>query len=357
MRINKTVPKYVLVLLILLTVFSCKKNSDTNVEPIIPPFDDEYEVNEAAEIMTLAAICYVAEGDSAYVIKDAIIQLLENTSLATAGNWQLVWGPGISGVMDNLVFVAVDSSTSPVSYAIAIRGTNKYSIDDIVQDLQAFHMVPFTYGAPGDSIAHGSMRGLDSLLNARDPVSGAKIDEFLHSIPDDGNKKMFITGHSQGGALAPLMTYWFIKSSGLVNRFTIETYAFAGPSVSNAIFKQNFFNSMPASASFHMVANSLDAVPYFWARYNSIGPNSIPTTLPPFYEGLIIGGGIYLLEHGVKYTQLDDQIYIGSFPPKDTVGIVHPDDKIPWYDYWLMVEHNHNNYLRLLGAEPLPNEN
>ncbi len=354
MRNSKTVSKLVIVLLILFTVFGCKKNSDTNVEPIIPPFDDEYDVYEAAEIMTLAAICYVAEGDSAQAIKDSIIILLENTSLATGGDWELAWGPGISGIKDNLVFVAVDSTTSPVSYAIAIRGTNKYAIDDIFQDLQAFHLVPFKYGVSGDSIARGSMRGLDSLLNTKDLVTGAKIDEFLHSIPNDGNHKMFITGHSQGGAQAPLMAYWFIKASGLINRFTVETYAFAGPTVSNAIFKQNFFKSMPASASFHMVANSLDIVPYFWARYDSIGPKSIPTHLPALYEGMIIGGDIYLQERGIKYTQLDKQIYIGSYPPKDTVGTVHPDEKIKWYDYWVMVEHNHNNYLRLLGAEPLP---
>lgn len=354
MKNSKTLPKLALVLLILFTIFSCKKNSDTNLEPIIPPFDDEYEVNEAAEIMTLAAISYVAEGHSSSVIKDSIIHLLENTSLATGGDWKLAWGPGVSGIKDNLVFIAVDSTTTPFSYAITIRGTNIKSIDDIVQDLQAFHMVPFKYGASGDSVAYGSMRGLDSLLNTRDSVTGLQLEEFLNSIPNDGNHKMYITGHSQGGALAPLMTYWFIKSSGLVNSFTLETYAFAGPSVGNDIFKQNFFNSMPASASFHMVANSLDVVPYFWAKYNSIGPNSIPTYLPWAYEELIIAGGIYLLSHGVKYTQLDDQIDIGSYPPKDTVGTVHPDQEKEWYKYWVLVEHNHNNYLRLLGAQPIP---
>lgn len=338
--------------LIILFTFSCKKNSDTNVQPL-PPFDDDYDVYEAGEIMTLAAIAYVAEGHPSTVIKDSIITLLENTSLATGGDWKLAWGPGISGIMDNLVYVAVDSTSSPMSYAIVIRGTNAHSIDDIVQDLQAFHLVPFTYGANGDSVARGSMRGLDSLLNTHDEVTGKSMEEFLQSLPNDGHKKMYVTGHSQGGALAPLMGYWFIKNSGLISRFDVEIYAFAGPSVSNQIFKTNFTNAIPSGGSFHMVANSLDLVPFFWARQDSLIINSIPTHVPTLYREFIIGADMYLASKNIWYKQLADQIYIGSFPPKDTVGTVHPSDSIKWYNYWALVQHNHNNYLKLLDAAPV----
>ena len=336
--------------LFIIIFFSCNKN-DESIEGSIPQINQGYEVGEAGMIMTLAAISYVAEGQQPGVIKDSIIHFLKNTSLATGGVWELAWGPGISGIMDNLAYIAVDSTSSPISYAIVIRGTNINSIDDIIQDLQAFTLVPFKYGLMGDSVAHGSMRGLDSLLNTHDSVTGKTIEEFLHSLPADGNKKIFITGHSQGGALAPLMTYWFIKSSGLINRFVVETYAFAGPSVSNKTFKENFTNSIPATGSFHMVSNSLDIVPYFWARSDSLVIKNIPTHVPLLYKDLIKAANIYLQSHHIKYSQLADQISIGNFPPKDTIGSIHPSDSIQWYDYWALTEHRHNNYLRLLNVE------
>ena len=338
--------------LLILFTFSCKKKGDSIVEPI-PIFDNGYEVDEAGVIMTLAAIAYVAEGEDPGVIKDSIKILLNNPALATGGNWKLAWGPGISGIMDNLAYIAVDSSSAPISYAIVIRGTNKNSLDDIIQDLQAFHLVPFTYGLPGDSIAIGSMRGLDSLLLTKDPASGRTIEEFLNSLPESGPRKMYITGHSQGGALAPLMTYWFITSSGVIDKFTIESYAFAGPSVSNKIFKTNFTNSIPASGYFHMVANSLDIVPYFWARHDSLVIHSIPAPVPWEYIAGIEVADIFLEDNHIKYAQLAEQISIGSFPPKDTIGTIHPDETLKWYNYWALVQHQHNNYLKLLNVAPV----
>lgn len=346
---NQTKLSRLIFLSLIIIIFSCKKNGDTIVLPI-PPINQGYDVDEAGVIMTLAAIAYVAEGEEPAVIKAAIIALLKNTSLATGGDWQLAWGPGISGIKDNLAYIAVDSNSSPVSYAIAIRGTNAKSIDDIIQDIQVFTIVPFTYGAVGDSVAHGSMRGLDSLLLTKDPASGKTIEEFLNALPASGNKKMFITGHSQGGALAPLMTYWFITSSGVINNFAVETYAFAGPSVSNKTFKTNFINSIPATGSFHMVSNSLDIVPYFWARYDSLIINSIPAHVPFWYREMIKLADIGLQSNHIKYAQLADQISIGSFPPQDTLGTIHPSDSTQWYNYWALVQHRHNNYLKLLNV-------
>lgn len=336
-------------IVVLMLASACKKSNDNNVGPL-PPGNSEYEPDEAGVIMTLAAIAYVSEGEEPPVIKESIIQQLQNTSLATEGNWELAWGPGISGIKDNLIYVAVDSTSNPVSYAVCIRGTNVNSLDDIIQDFQTFHFVPFTYGQSGDSIAKGSMRGLDSLLVTLDPVSNSGIHEFLASIATNDKKKLFITGHSQGGALAPLFTYWFITSSGLIDNFDIETYAFAGPSVNNAIFKTNFMNSIPESGAFHMVANSLDIVPYFWARRDSIVPNNIPAPVPLEYQMALETVDIFMAENHVHYVQLADQINIGSFPPQDTLGNIHPSQVFQWYNYWALVQHRHNNYLKLLDV-------
>ena len=338
--------------IILIHSSSCKKDQDADP---VNPFDTEfgYEKEEAAVIMTLAAIAYTAEGNDVLTIKDSITFLLKDPTLETKGQWELVWGPGVNNTNSNLVYIAKWGATHPPVYAIATRGTSIYSIKDILQDVDVFSLVPFKYGLPGDSVSHGSMQGLDILLETEDPVTGKTLGEFLPNISGDSKSKMFITGHSQGGALAPLLSYWFLTSSGVAEHFNMETYAFAGPSVGNETMKGNFFNTLPEGAYFNMVSNSLDVVPYFWARFDSLIPQHIPAKVPLSYELLIAAARVDLLLKQINYVQLDDQIDIGHFTPKDTLGNIHPSNTLEWYNHWMMAEHTHNNYLKLLGAPPI----
>ncbi len=338
--------------IILMFSLSCKKDQD---EDPVNLFDTGlgYEKDEAAVIMTLAAIAYTAEGMDVQTIKDSITILLKDPALETKGEWELIWGPGVSNDSSNLVYIAKYGATQPPVYAMAVRGTSIYSISDILQDVDVFNLVPFKYGLAGDSVAHGSMQGLDILLETIDPVTGKTLSEFLPGISGDNKSKMFITGHSQGGALAPLLSYWFLTSSGVAEHFNMETYAFAGPSVGNETMKTNFFNSLPEGAYFNMVSNSLDVVPYFWARFDSLVPQHIPAKVPLSYEILLTAARVELQLKQINYVQLDDQIDIGNFTPKDTLGNIHPSNTLEWYNHWMMTEHTHNNYLKLLGAPPI----
>ena len=351
----KTIFQYLFaIVLSIILIFgsACKKDQDANP---VNPFDTGlgYDKDEAAVIMTLAAIAYTAEGMDVQTIMDSIAFLLNDTRLATKGQWKLVWGPGVNNTNSNLIYIAKYGATQPPVYAMAARGTSIYSITDILQDVDVFNLVPFKYGLSGDSVAHGSMQGLDILLETEDPVTGKTLGEFLSGISSDTKSKMFITGHSQGGALAPLLSYWFLNSSGIADHFNIETYAFAGPSVGNKTLKTNFFNSMPEGAYLNMVSNSLDVVPYFWARFDSLVPQQIPAKVPLSYELLITAARVELQLRQINYVQLDDQIDIGNFTPKDTLGNIHPSNTIDWYNHWMMTEHTHNNYLKLLDAPPL----
>lgn len=340
---------FVLSLLLIFSV-SCKKDQNS-IDP--PVLDSGYEAEEAAVIMTLAAIAYTAEIHGVQMINDSIQYLLSDSTLATKGEWELAWGPGVDQYNTNLVYVAKNNTTHPASYAIAIRGTSIGSLVDILENAKVFTLVPFKYGIEGDSIAIGSMEGLDILLSTRDPITDHTLAEFLTQIAGVEKKKMYITGHSQGGALAPLLSYWFITSSGVVDDFNLETYAFAGPSVSNGIFKDHFFNSLPTTADFHMVANSLDVIPYFWARYDSLITGHIPTRVPIEYRiATTIVTDEFKLKN-ISYVQLDNQIDIGHYPPIDNLNQIHPSDTLRWFNHWMKVEHVHNNYLRLLGAKPI----
>jgi len=332
---------------------SCKK--DQIGQQITHSFglEEAYQTNEAAVIMTLAAIAYTAEGSSVQTIQDSITTLLADSTLETNGQWELIWGPGVNNTNSNLVYVAKYASTQPHTYAIVVRGTSIYSFTDIKQDGDVFELVPFTYGLAGDSVANGSLVGLNILLETEDPGSGKTLKQFLPEIVGEDNSKMFITGHSQGGALAPLLAYWFVASSGVAQHFSLETYAFAGPSVGNESFVNNFFLSMPGNSFFNMVSNSLDVVPYFWARFDSLVPMEIPAPVPLVYQILITGAREELNLKHIKYVQLDDPIDIGNFPPTDTLGNIHPSNTLDWYNHWMMKEHTHNSYLELLGAKPI----
>ena len=89
--------------------------------------EEAYHPNEAAVIMTLAAIAYVAEGKDVQTIKDSIGILLNDPSLETKGDWELIWGPGITNDNSNLVYVAKYAYAQPATYAIVVRGTSIYS--------------------------------------------------------------------------------------------------------------------------------------------------------------------------------------------------------------------------------------
>lgn len=331
--------------LIFLVIESCKKDNSDQLE------DDEY-MNLPAEMMTLSAIAYVSD-KYPDLIKDSIMHFLGDSSLATGGKWQLSWGPGISDQNKNLVYVVKNSSGDVPVYAIAIRGTNVHSIGDILEDFDVLKLTEFTYGEPGDSVCHGSMAGLTYILNSTDSLGGTTLEQHLVSITTNTKTQLFVTGHSQGGGLAPLLAYWLITHDQLKEKFTTSTYAFAGPGWVNKSFRDNFLNSLPEDASFNMMVNSLDMIPYGYANLPGIINNSIPVKVSSLYRLIIRTAQDSLDSRGITYYNIAIADTIGNIPVTTNPSGTHLLDSINWYDHWLKVEHNHNNYLKLLGAEPL----
>ena len=166
------------------------------------PLFGGYDRNEAGVNMTLSAICYTAENNpSVPAIRDSIILQLADTSYATKGKWKLAWGPGVSLSRGNLMYVAVDSTADTIYYAIAVRGTSWQFPANIQQDMLVWNLMKYPFGSgSGDSVAEGSLYGLDTLLQTSDPESGMSLQAFLNTFIG-GHQKMFITGHSLGGRL------------------------------------------------------------------------------------------------------------------------------------------------------------
>ncbi len=344
MKKNILFPTISFLLLTIIIFNGCKKDSD-------PP--DLEEQNLPGVMMTLSAISYVAEA-SVDSIKDSINYFLSVESLATGGDWQLAWGPVITGVNANLIYVAKNTTGENPAYAIAIRGTNKNSIFDILEDLKVRTLVEFPYGMIGDSVAKGPMEGFVNLLDAKDTEYNKTLEEYLKSISTTTKIPLFVTGHSQGGGLAPMFAYWLITNEALKDKFVFSTLAFAGPGWFNKNFRDNFLNTLPVDASFKMYVNSLDMIPYGYSNLAGINAKNIPVYVPPFYRATISFMDSLITDSGIEYYNIAVADSIGFFPiTSSTPGGILPSDETPWYNYWLNVEHNHNNYLRLLGVEPV----
>ena len=342
----------ILAFLVLFVVTSCKK--DPISVPSTPPLGLE-NIDWPGVMMTLSAISYI-DGDSIpSVIKDSIEILLKDSTLATGGNWQLVWGPGISAYKANMVFVAMTKAQTTPVYAIVIRGTNMASIPDIVQDLDVFTRVQFTYGEPGDSVSQGAMQGLHNLLFTTDGTTSKTLESFLQSLPSGQAIPLFVTGHSQGGGLAPLMAYWLLRNNSLTDKFIFHTIAFAGPGVINQNFVANFNKALPSTGSFQMKINSNDVIPWLWASLPGIIQKGVPVHVPLPHRIFLQSAQDTLQTRGIAYVNLVKADSIGAIPITNSApGGIMPADSIKWYDHWLAVEHNHNNYLKLLGVKQLP---
>lgn len=335
----------IIFLAIITCSLSCKKNTD--------PVEQPKEINLPGVMMTLSAISYVADSFPAIVIKDSIKYFLGIDSLATHGDWKLVWGPGISPLKENLVYVTKNSTGDVPAYAIAIRGTNVFSPGDDLQDFDVFTLVHFKYGKPEDMVSRGAMDGLNNLLATTDPANGSILEDYLFSIITDTRLPLFVTGHSQGGSLAPLMTYWLLTNTKFTGKFTISTLAFAGPAVVNQSFQTNFLAALPDDASFQMRVNTKDVVPYYWANLPAILSGQVPVHVPFLHKTLIHGFDTSLQAKGIKYYNIVVSDTIGHIPVTNNVPGITPADSIRWYDHWLETEHNHNNYLKLLGVATL----
>ena len=337
---------YACSLLIILTLYSgCEETSVTGI--FQNPVYEGYDEREAAVNMTLAALCYTAENNpNVLEIRDSLILQLSDTAYSTRGQWKLAWGPGVSLSRGNMMYVAVDSTSDTIYFVIAVRGTDWGFPSNIQEDLEVWNLVRFPYGGAGDSVAEGSFYGLDTLLAATDPVTGQTLETFLKEIPL-GHLKVYITGHSLGGALATLVTSWFLNHY-YTTKFKLETYTFASPSVGNAFFVDHYHTFLlAAGAENHRVVNTKDLVPYAWAGLNNIIHDNVPTTVP---LGVAVSIGLiqsYFNTYGIVYKHVETRVPIGYLTPSNCSGGTTNEN----YFCWVAFEHNTNNYLRLLHAD------
>lgn len=217
------------------------------------------------------------EEQRAATIADQIRRGLKSW-LAVKDQWELVWGPGLAVLKDdvyddNLSFVA-RKLDEPNTYVVATRGTNPVSLRDwAIEDFDVGKQVDWQYGSPPAGsrprISQATQIGLNKLLDMRAdstvPGAGTTLAEFLREECQNApGARIYVTGHSLGGALAPTLALWLVDElvPQLPGQVDVSYVSFAGPTAGNADFAA--YSDARLGAQSHRVANSLDIVPHVW---------------------------------------------------------------------------------------------
>ena len=303
---------------------------------MLPEFDCSTTYNAAQIMMTHASITYAAPND--------VATMLANPSLATQGQWRLVWGPGVT--TGNLMYVAQYMNSN--IYAIAIRGTvPKFGLTllvDLYEDLDVGTQVPWGHGAPPDAkVAYGTLDGLSDLASM--VSNGQTLLQFIATLPD--NAAIFVTGHSLGGCLTTVMAPWLqFKFAASKPGLRLLPMTFAGPTAGNQAFADWYTQTAFPGVSFRYY-NTLDIIPMAWQNLvgiKSLYPQPAPDC-PWEMRGVIDMVNGWLVN-------VDDVAYV------QPNGNGNPLPGTPYLTTSWFTEagdqHGHNTYLDLLGAPQVP---
>lgn len=226
------------------------------------------------------------------------LQALINGVATNIGPWQVVWGPqytfpsnsgsaGSPPVVDNAMFVAQAVDAAQPMYVVAIAGTIPQSIYDWFSEDLNITPMDWPYASAGQ-VTTGDATGLANLLSMSS-TSGSHsqtLQEFLESIPDKSGASLTFTGHSLGGALAPMLTLALMDPASSLNSTNdvsignwgeVSLLATAGPSFGDSTFVQ-YFNTVLTDASCTFIWNGNDIVPHAWNKGTMMeltSPNNI----------------------------------------------------------------------------------
>jgi hypothetical protein len=240
-------------------------------------------------------------------------------ALEQAPGWELAWGPAVyhfslSRFDDNMMY-AVRQATTPAHLAVVVRGTNPPAfLDWLVEDFDVVAQVSWPTGHPSGEakISKGTSEGLhilQTMVPEAGPLPRKTLSQFLaqevKAAP--AGLRVYVTGHSLGGALAPALALWLSDTRAEwdpEHRAQISVYPLAGPTSGNADFAK-YYDATLGNVT-DRLWNPFDVVPLAW-NLESLG------TMADLYEpltraneierGLIDGLRSLVKDKG--YTQID----------------------------------------------------
>ena len=292
-------------------------------------------------MMTLAAITYAPPKDTqSYLLPTT------NPPNATNGDWTLVWGPAVTAIDEgNLMFVTYNKTTN--QYAIAVRGTYPYFslalLVDLYEDLDVGNPVPWEYPmVSGALVAGGTIDGLNDVVAFTS--DGVAFSTFVDSQIAPSGADIFVTGHSLGGALTAVLAPWLAYRLSQRNAHNaVMPYTYAAPTAGNTTFASFYTGLFKNSCRYY---NVIDVVPKAWADLSSVKSlYSHPGPACPWE----LKGTIDLVLDWLKFNKV-------SYSQPNGAGESLPGVPARTRDFFdeALNQHDHNYYLKLLGAPTVP---
>lgn len=322
-----------------------------------------YDASMAQVQMTLSAIAYTPDSNGgASPTPGDITTELSKTGYATGGDWSLAWGPGYSTYDDNMMYVV---QKTPGTYSLVIRGTQFNSLTSWFEDFPT-GMTDVSAWTGGDVagttpyVSDKFYTAITTLMTTPGPVAatGQTMDlaAFLDGLASaNSSLTLYITGHSQGGGLAPVLLAWLISHAAANWPSTDATmigYGFAPPTSGGANFASwvkgnpDGGKSGNASASF-LVKNPNDIVPFAYDQIMSIWLDGVPIAVTDHTErDAIIAAALGAVALAGSYKTVWAQAGEVTILPSEA------DPEGGSYFSQVEAQHNHNSYLILLGAPP-----
>jgi triacylglycerol lipase len=287
-------------------------------------------------------------------------------------DWEVAWMP-TKAVQGDWAFIAYNG----VQYVVAIRGSilnfSWGAFDDwFKQDFNLLEQVDWKYTDDASAkpmISLGASEALDNLMLLVDG-NGQTMLQFLQKNAFPNNKWLCVTGHSLGANLAtvvgPWLRYELLKGGHkMPSIFSILT--FAAPTSWNKAFADQFDANFTNTWRYY---NEIDIVPYSATDIiglgNLYGPpaphadkisvvvDSKTITLSEAFDGIaaiITAAEIY---YDSVYTRVNQKR--GSVPLNTNRHVFDVNAGDPLIVQWFAEagqQHDHNNYLKWLGAAPL----
>ncbi len=240
------------------------------------------------------------------------------------GEQELFWGPMVHysacfSYASALVFIVHEKETGDLT--LVIRGTNPLSLQTwLLQDLSVTTQVPWSKGkSQCGTISKGARRSLIECTTSQ-PVShfpggdirlATAVKKYFKEHP---HNKLYVTGHSLGGLLAPTLTLWLYEQCAVLKDIPIEVHAFAGPTAGDAkyaAYVNEILNTGLNSVTRYV--NPFDIAPRAWNYDALMGFKDLyqPAVDTGFWDDLLIdtvGARVKNLE----YTQVGTEVAISS---------------------------------------------
>jgi hypothetical protein len=162
------------------------------------------------------------------------------------------------------------NNSVPSTYAIIVRGTVGTSVGSVLEDLLSFLVqatgsievagvtIPYKFAADPKASVHAGFV-LGTLLLLKVPLFGI-LAQLATRVPPGSN--IYIAGHSQGAAVATLLSsYLFYDADLKNNNYSYKSYAFAQPKPGDDHYDTDFGSLFCNKGFAFRLTNSLDFIP------------------------------------------------------------------------------------------------